>query len=83
MSGRASGDEEPVSVDKLFEGVADGVAGPPDTDGLHHPRVPELAATQLAVEHHRLLVLVGLDAAHEERVAQAGKTTDNLPIFQN
>lgn len=31
------GHEHPVPVHKLHKGVADGVAGSADPDGLHHP----------------------------------------------
>lgn len=39
-----------VPLHKLYEAVADGVAGSSDSDGLHHPRVPQLAHTQVPVE---------------------------------
>lgn len=42
--------EHPVPVHELHEGVADGVPGPADADGLHHPRVPQLTDTQLPVK---------------------------------
>ena len=71
MSGRASADEEAVAFDELAEGVADGVSGAADADGLHHARVAQLAAAQVAIEEFGLLQFVGLDAAHEERLAGA------------
>lgn len=43
-------DEEPVAFDELPEGVSDGVTRSTDPYGLHHSRVPQLAAAQLAVE---------------------------------
>lgn len=42
--------EHPVAVDKLHEGVADGITCTPDTNGLHHTRVPQLTHTQLSVK---------------------------------
>lgn len=42
--------EHPVAVHELHEGVADGVPGPADADGLHHPRVPQLTHAQLPVK---------------------------------
>ena len=51
---RAPVDEVAVSLHELLEGVPDGVASPPDPDGLHHPGVSELSAAQLAVEHLRV-----------------------------
>ncbi len=70
VSRRDAVDEKPVPVDKLPERVPDRVAGPPDPDRLHHARVPQLAAAQLPVEDHRLLGLVRLDAADEERLTR-------------
>ena len=51
MCGRAAGDEEAVPLDEFVEGVTDRVSGAPDTYGLHHARVPKLAAAEVAVKH--------------------------------
>ena len=51
VGGRAAGDEEAVPLDEFVEGVTDRVSGAPDTDGLHHARVPKLAAAEVAVKH--------------------------------
>ena len=40
----------------LPEGVADGVAGPPDPDCLHHAGVSQLAAAKLSVEQLKMPV---------------------------
>ena len=37
VGGGAAVDEVAVSLHELLEGVSDGVASPPDPDGLHHP----------------------------------------------
>lgn len=39
-----------VPLHELHEAIADGVASPADSDGLHHPRVPQLAHTKVPVE---------------------------------
>ena len=51
MRGWATGNEETVTVDELSKRMSDGVASPPDPDGLHHARVPQLAATEFSVKH--------------------------------
>ena len=53
---RTAVDQVSVSLHELLEGVSDGVARPPDPDGLHHPRVSQLAAAQLPVEHLQVLM---------------------------
>lgn len=42
--------QDSVTVHKLRKGVSDGVAGPPDPDGLHHTRVSQLTDAQLSVK---------------------------------
>ena len=51
VGGRAAVDEVPVPLHELLEGVPDGVARPPDPDGLHHAGVPQLATAELPVKH--------------------------------
>lgn len=51
VGGRAAGDEEAVPLDELVKGVTDRVPGATDSDGLHHARVPKLAAAKVAVKH--------------------------------
>lgn len=50
MSRFDSRHEDSVTVHKLNEGVSDGIAGPPDPDGLHHAGVSQLTDTQLSVK---------------------------------
>lgn len=45
-----TGQQHSVPLHELHEAVADGVAGSADSDGLHHPGVPQLAHTQVPVE---------------------------------
>ena len=45
-----AGHQDAVALHKLSEGVANGVACPPDPYGLHHARVAELTHAQLPVE---------------------------------
>ena len=40
-----------VPLDELAKCVADRIPGAPDTDCFHHARVPQLAATEVAVKH--------------------------------
>lgn len=45
--------QDPVTAQKLVEGVAHGIAGFPDPDRLHHSRIAELTKAQLPVEQLR------------------------------
>lgn len=45
-----TGQQYSVPLHELHKAVADGVAGSADSDGLHHPGVPQLAHTQVPVE---------------------------------
>ena len=40
-----------VPLDELAKGVADRIPCAPDADGFHHARIPQLAATEVAVKH--------------------------------
>ena len=46
-----SRDEESVAIHKLWERVSDGVAGPSNSDRLHHSGVSELTAAELTIKH--------------------------------
>ena len=49
----------------LPEGVADGVARPPDPDCLHHAGVSQLAAAKLSVEQLKMPVSEEIDSKLE------------------
>lgn len=43
--------ENPVALQEVLKSVSDRISQLPDTDGVYHARVPQLAHTQLSVEH--------------------------------
>ena len=54
---RTATDQVPVPLHKLLEGVSDGISCPPDSDGLHHTGVSQLATAQLSVKHLKVKFL--------------------------
>ena len=45
-----AGNEEAIAFYKLSEGVANGVSGTSDTNGLHHTRVAQLTTAELTIK---------------------------------
>lgn len=56
--------------------IISGYFSPPD--GLHHAGITQLSRAQLTVKGQGLLVLIGFDAAHKERLAETQSAHQSL-----
>ena len=71
----------PVSVDEFSEGMANGISGSSNPDGLHHAGVPQLSTAKRSIEHEGPFQFVGFNASHEIRLASSQRLHERIERF--